>query len=120
VVNSLGRVRPGSESARLFAATNAWIESGSTHMPSTVHAAVERRLLWQRPRAIVSAILAVVFLLVSVRVWRNLIERRRRSRVGIRPRERVLVMIGAGTVVATLLFTVVAVSNVRGSSTRCR
>jgi heme/copper-type cytochrome/quinol oxidase subunit 3 len=115
LVASLANPQPGTQTATLFHATNAWIQSGSAHMPAAVHAAVEHRLSWQRPRAIVSTVLMVVFLLISVRIWRRLIERSRAPITQRRFRERAFVFVGLGAVVATLLFTVLAVSNMRGT-----
>jgi hypothetical protein len=115
LITSLPNPRPGTQTAKLFDATNDWINSGSVHMPAVVHAAVQHRLSWQRPRAIVSTILMVAFLLISVEIWRRLIGRSRARATQRHFRDRALALLGAGTVVATLVFTVVAVSNMRGT-----
>lgn len=115
LVTSLGNPQPGTQTAKVFTATNDWINSGSVHVPAAIHAAVEHRLSWQRPRAIISTILMVVFALSSVGIWRRLIERSRTPTTHRRFRERLLALIGAGAVVAALLFTVLAVANMRGT-----
>ena len=115
IVTSLVSPQPGGQTAELFDATNAWIQSGSADKPAAIHAAVEQRLSWQRPRAIVCTILMVIFALISVRLWRHLIQRSRHRTTQRRFRERVLAFIGTVTVVVTLLFTVLAVSNMRGA-----
>lgn len=113
LVASLATPQPGAQTAKLFSATNTWIQSGSAHMPAAVHVAVQHRPSWQRPRAIVYTILMVALALVSVRIWKHLIARSTPPQRHIR--ERVLVLTGIGAVVATLLFTVLAVSNMRGT-----
>jgi hypothetical protein len=115
LVTSLASPQLGTHAAKLFDETNAWIQSGSVHRPAAVQAVVEHRLSWQRPRAIVSTILAVVFVLISAGIWSGLIERSRIHPTRRRVRERALTLVGTGTVVATLVFTVLAVSNMRGA-----
>jgi hypothetical protein len=112
-VSGLGSPRPGTQLARIFDATNAWIDSDSVHMPAEVHAAVEHRVSWQLPRAIIFTILIVVCVLLSARIWSGLIARSRVRGAPRRVRDRLLVLVGIGTVLASLLATVLAVLNMR-------
>jgi hypothetical protein len=63
-------------------AVNDWIESGNSVMPVIVEKTVSDRVGWQRPKAIVSGILFIVFAALSVKNWQALI---RRSNAGKPP-----------------------------------
>ena len=110
LVNQMADPPPGTQTAKLFTATSDWIESGKSQIPAAVHAAVQHRLSWQRPRAIVCAVLAILFVLIDIALWRHLIER---SRTGAR--QRALTFVGAAAVAVTLVFTMLAVANARGA-----
>jgi hypothetical protein len=58
----------------------AWLTSGSPSVPADVQAAVDDRLAWQRPKAIVTSILLVLVVVSSVAIWRRWIAHSSSSR----------------------------------------
>jgi hypothetical protein len=81
----LGTPAPGTSGSRLQHAFTAWLRSGNGPEPALVQEAVSRRLAWQRPKAIICAVLLVVLTWTSLRAWAALIGRsgtRRRALLG--------------------------------------
>jgi hypothetical protein len=57
----------------------AWLNSGDEAMPATLKRAIDERLSWQAPKAVVSLIALAAAVVFSVLWWRRLIERSRRA-----------------------------------------
>ena len=62
---------PGSRADRIQVAYQRWLASGSRTMPEGVRSAVDGRLSWQRPKAIICAVLLVAALTLCRRLWRS-------------------------------------------------
>ncbi|MGN6696213.1 MAG: hypothetical protein ACTHN0_18690 [Aquihabitans sp.] len=69
---------PGSAGARTDEAFDRWLQSGEYAIPAGVRAAVDQRLSWQRPKAIISAVLLVLVCFASRWLWRSILARTRR------------------------------------------
>lgn len=113
-IPDLGIPQAGTQKAALYQAVNAWVQSGSTHMPPALENKVRDRLSWQRPKAIFCSILLVVFAIFTVRLWRKLINSRA-SKSMWRLKERVLITIGVIAIPVTLLLMIMAVANTQAS-----
>lgn len=61
---------PRPQTVQLQQAFITWLESGTTEVPAIVQTAVDDRLEWQQPKAIICAILLVAFVALCVLCWR--------------------------------------------------
>lgn len=115
LVDSLGTPKAGTQMDKLYQAFNIWLQSGSIHIPSLIQSKIDERLAWQRPKAIVSGVLLVVFVALSTRIWSTLIKksRIRESKWGLK--ERALLVSGTVTITLSLLLMVIAVANMQGA-----
>jgi len=75
----VGTPRPGTATAGLHQAFTTWLQSDSSATPQLVQRAIDDRLAWQRPKAVICIVLLVVSVWLCVRIWRSLIVT---SRVG--------------------------------------
>ncbi len=78
-LSMLGTTQGGSATRGRYDAFEAWIESGSSGVPSQVQDLVQQRLAWQQPKAAISAALLVIVALACAGIWRSLIRRSRRG-----------------------------------------
>lgn len=115
LVDSLGTPKAGTQMEKLYQAFNTWLQSGSTHIPSFIQSKIDERLAWQRPKAIVSSVLLVVFGALSACLWRTLLKKSqvRESTWGLK--ERTLLVFGAATITFSLLLVVLVVANTQGA-----
>ena len=111
----LGAPKAGTPTAELQQAFAVWLDSGGAQAPPLVQAAIDDRLSWQRPKAIICSLLLVVFLLLCARVWRTLIRRTRAPDARWRLAETVLLLVGVLTVGICLLLMLMVMGNTQGS-----
>ena len=71
VVDGLGTPVAGSRLAELRPALADWLRRGTTARPAVVRAAIDHRLGWQRPKAVISALALVVVAAIGVRAPRR-------------------------------------------------
>jgi uncharacterized membrane protein YidH (DUF202 family) len=92
-----------------------WLRSGRAQISPLLQHAIDERLAWQRPKAIICSILLVAFVTLTVFLWRTLI---RQSRTGepFRTFSRRL-MLGAGVLSAAscLLLMLMVIGNTEGA-----
>lgn len=115
IVASLGTPKPGTQMDKLYQTVNTWLQSGSTHIPSLIQSKIDERLAWQRPKAIVSGMLLVVFGALSIYLWRTLLKKARVREPMGRLRERALLVSGTVTIIFSLLLIVLVVANMQGA-----
>ncbi|HEU5383022.1 MAG TPA: hypothetical protein VFV38_47050 [Ktedonobacteraceae bacterium] len=115
LVDSLGTPKAGTQMEKLYQAFNTWLQSGSTHIPSFIQSKIDERLAWQRPKAMVSGVLLVVFGALSTGLWRTLLKKSqgRESTWGLK--ERALLVSGAVTITLSLLLVVLVVANMQAA-----
>ena len=113
-IGMLGTPQAGSQTDKRQQAFKTWLQSGSPQMPSLIQDKIDDRLTWQRPKAIISSVLLIVFVMLSVRIWRTMI-RKSRLREAWRLKERALLMAGFVTVVACLPLMLMVMGNTQGS-----
>ena len=97
-------------SGELTQSLTAWVRSGSAEVPRLIQSHVAARLAWQEPKAVISALLLVMFVAVSVVVWRSVIVR---SRAGNRVLGRVLA--GSVSLLASFLLILMVMGNTQAS-----
>lgn len=74
---AVAEIRPsvvGTTRAAEQDAFAGWLRSGGERLPARVRGVVERRVAWQAPKAVGSALLFGVSVWLTVRLWRRLIE----------------------------------------------
>jgi len=107
--------RPDTPRAELQHAFDDWLQSGSTRMPAPVRRAVDDRLAWQRPKAVVSGVLLLIFLALGARTWRALLDRNPGESGRWRPGDVALLAAGLGEVAICLLLMLMVVANTQAS-----
>ena len=110
----------GTSAAELQDAFTTWLASGDGDVPARVSEAIDDRLSWQRPKAIVSTVLLVGAVVLSAATWRSLV-RWSRARSGRRPlREWGQLGLGVVSVAVCFLLMLMVLGNTQGRSLRCR
>ncbi len=114
-ISMLGTPKAGTQTDDLYRSVNAWLQSGSPDTPSVVQSRIDDRLAWQRPKAIVTSVLLLVFLALSALIWRTLIRKSRDHAARWRLKEAALLLLGVATVLACLLLMLMVMGNTQGS-----
>ncbi len=114
-IGLLGTPRAGTQTDRLYQSFNGWLQSGSPRMPSFVQRKIDDRLAWQRPKAIISGLFLVAFVLMSAQIWRSLIRKSAVREGEWNLKERALLLSGVVAVVICLLPMVMVLGNAQGS-----
>lgn len=114
-VGMIGPSPAGSSDAELHRAFASWLQSGAVDVPALVDETIDQRLAWQRPKAIVCAMLLVGFVVLGAAVWRGLI-RRSRARQG-RWRLSDVALLGAGILLGPVcvLLMVMVIGNTQAA-----
>ncbi len=114
-IGMIGTPAAGTRAGELHQAFDDWLRSGDPHMPRTVQHAVDDRLAWQRPKAVICTVLLIVVAALAVRIWRSLL--RRTSEPGHRWRAGDLARLGAGlgSVLAAVLLMLMVMGNTQAS-----
>jgi len=107
--------RAGTRTAELNQSFTTWLQSGQTDTPMLINSRIDDRLAWQRPKAIICAVLLVGLVLLSVRIWRTLIRRRRARQAGWRPKDVALLASGIVAGPVCLLLMVMVIGNSQAS-----
>jgi uncharacterized membrane protein YidH (DUF202 family) len=99
----------------LSRAGETWLKSGRAQISPLLQHAIDARLAWQRPKAIIVSILLVAFVTLTVLLWRRLI---RQSVTGESfPKLSRRLMLGAGILSAAscLLLMLMVIGNTEGA-----
>jgi len=92
-----------------------WLQAGGAQISPLLQHAIDERLAWQRPKAVICGVLLVAFVTLTVVLWRTLI---RRSTTGepLRKLSRRL-MLGAGilSAVSCLPLMLMVIGNAEGA-----
>ena len=111
----LGTPRPGTDQAQVQRATDAWLKSGRAEASPPLQRKIDERLSWQRPKAVVCSLLAIAFVLLSLRIWSRLIARARERGRRRTLKDRAAAAAGWVAVACTLVLAVMAVANTQAS-----
>jgi uncharacterized membrane protein YidH (DUF202 family) len=92
-----------------------WLKSGRAQISPLLQHAIDARLAWQRPKAIIVSVLLVAFVLLTVFFWRKLI--RQSVTGGPYPALSRRLMLGAGVLsaAACLLLMLMVIGNTEGA-----
>lgn len=101
-----------AEHDRVFA---EWLASGRDEVSAPVAHFVDGRLAWQRPKALVTAALLVLVLVVAARTWRRALRCWRAAPGCWPPRQRARVALGVGAVPVALVLVVMVMGNTQAS-----
>lgn len=107
---------PGSDRARTDAAFDRWLRSGERPLPPEVRAAVDRRLGWQRPKAIACTVLLAVALVAGRWLWGSVLARARRPGHRWGPSDLARLAGALATVAVGSLLVLMVMGNVQASS----
>jgi uncharacterized membrane protein YidH (DUF202 family) len=92
-----------------------WLQSGSTQISTPLQHAIDERLAWQRPKAVICSVLLVAFVMLTVFLWRTLV---RQSTTGepFRKLRRLLTLCaGVLSAVSCLLLMFMVIGNTEGA-----
>ena len=108
----LGTPSPGSRREALQSSFGSWLAGGAPDLPSPVVLAIDDRLAWQAPKAVVCSVALVLLVTTSVVVWRALVVRSRQPGSGpLRARAA----LGVLPVVAALVVMLMVMGNTQAS-----
>jgi len=96
-------------------ALNNWVQSGDSTIPPILKQKAQERINWQRPKAIICGILLVVFVLISMQLWRYIIKARTTSETKWSKKEVMIFVGGIVSVAITLLLVIMFVANLQGA-----
>jgi len=102
----LGAPKHGTSTAALQDAFAGWLRSGGDAVPPEVAAAIDGRLAWQRPKAVICSVLLVAAVTATALAWRAI------ARGSGRRLLRLGAVVGTG---ACLLLMLMVLGNVQGS-----
>jgi hypothetical protein len=114
-VGMIGDPAPGSGGAELHRAFLDWLQTGTPATPDRVSAAIDARLAWQRPKAIICSVLLVVCVVVCARVWRHVIVRSRAHAARWTTRDVARLASGVGAGLVCLLLMLMVIGNAQAS-----
>jgi uncharacterized membrane protein YedE/YeeE len=114
-IPDLGTPQAGTQKAALYQAVDTWAQSGGVQLPPILQNEVDKRLSWQRPKAIVCSILLVLVAIFAMSIWRKLIKDSRTSEALWNLKNKALITIGVLAVPATLLLMLMALANTQAS-----
>jgi hypothetical protein len=93
----------------------AWLQYGSAQISPLLQHAIDERLAWQRPKAVICSVLLVAFVTLTVFLWRTLI---RQSTTGEPFRKlirRLTLCAGVLSAVSCLLLMLMVIGNTEGA-----
>jgi cytochrome bd-type quinol oxidase subunit 2 len=106
---SLGTPPLGTHRGDLHQAFAIWLQSGNSQTPSVVQHAIDDRLAWQLPKALICSVLLVLVTGLSIHIWRQRISR---SISGAAARRALALRLGGySTVSAGLLLILMVLGN---------
>lgn len=97
-----------------------WIESSDTSIPSTIKSEIENRVNFHTNKAFKSFALLILFILFSIKTWKNIIKRSKTINASLRfihwnLRDKVSLAIGNVSLALTLLLLIMVIANIQGA-----
>ncbi len=114
-IEMLGTPSAGTQRAKLDEAFTRWLHSGRATMPPAIRAAIDDRLAWQRPKAIISSILLALCAVLSSCIWRTLLRRSLVGRAAPMEKSRALRLGGVTSVALCLVLMLMVMGNTQGA-----
>ena len=110
-ISAHGKPRIGSQTDQRYRAFNTWLQTQTTDMPSLIQKKIDRRLEWQRPKAVICTVLLMVFASLSAYIWRALIKRSRLRDITWKLKDATLFGAGLLSFTACLPLMVMVIGN---------
>ena len=114
-IGMIGTARAGTPTASLHQSFTMWLQSDSSATPPLVQRAIDDRLAWQQPKALISTVLFFVCVWLCVRIWRALIIKSRLSEPERNLRTVGLSFARWGLVAASFLLMLMVIGNTQAS-----
>jgi hypothetical protein len=92
-----------------------WLQSGSAQISPLLQHAIDERLAWQRPKAVICSILLVAFVTLTVFVWRTLIRQSGAAEPFRKISRRLMLCAGVLSAVSCLLLMLMVIGNTEGA-----
>lgn len=96
---------PRPQTVDLQQAFNSWLQSGATEVPAIVQAAIDERLAWQAPKAIICTVLLAAFVALCFFCWRAFLRKPR----------AVPLLAGLVTAFVCLILMLMVIGNTQGA-----
>jgi hypothetical protein len=114
-VGILGAPKASTSRAHLNASFDRWLQTGRARLPATVQRHVSDRLAWQRPKAIVCAVLLVLAVSLSVFIWKRLLASPTAEQQVPTARRKLTMAAGVGAVAACFLLMLMVMGNTQAA-----
>jgi hypothetical protein len=92
-----------------------WLQSGSAQISPLLQHAIDERLAWQRPKAVICSVLLVAFVTLTVFLWRTLIRRSTTGEPFRKLSRRLMLSAGVLSAVSCLLLMFMVIGNTEGA-----
>ena len=92
-----------------------WLQAGDAQISPLLQRAIDDRLAWQRPKAVICTVLLVALVTLTVFLWRTLIRRSTAGETFRRIGGRLMLGAGVLSPVACLLLMVMVIGNAEGA-----
>jgi uncharacterized membrane protein YidH (DUF202 family) len=92
-----------------------WLRSGSAQISPLLHHAIDERLAWQRPKAVICGVLLVACVTLTVFRWRTLIRRSTTGEPFRKLSRRLMLCAGVLSAMACLLLMLMVIGNTEGA-----
>jgi hypothetical protein len=96
-------------------AGETWLQSGSAQISPLLQRAIDERLAWQRPKAVICSILLVAFVTLTVFLWRTLIRQSGAGQPFRKLSRRLMLWAGVLSAVSCLLLMLMVIGNTEGA-----
>jgi hypothetical protein len=105
----------GTQKDQLYRAFNTWLQSGSAEMPPIIQSKIHERTAFHTTKAIICALLLVLFVVLSRFIWSQLFQRMSVIRSKWRLKEIALLISGSVVVALCLLMMIIVVANTQAA-----
>jgi cytochrome bd-type quinol oxidase subunit 2 len=92
-----------------------WLQAGSARISPMLQLAIEERLAWQRPKAIITSVLLVAFVTLAVFLWRRLIRQSATGEPFRKAGGRLMLSAGVLSAAACLPLMLMVIGNTEGA-----
>ena len=96
-------------------AGQTWLQSGRAQISPLLQHAIDERLAWQRPKAVICGILLVAFVTLTVFIWQTLLRRSGAGRPFRKLSRRLMLGAGVLSAVSCLLLMLMVIGNTEGA-----
>jgi uncharacterized membrane protein YidH (DUF202 family) len=92
-----------------------WLQAGSAQISPLLQHAIDERLAWQRPKAVICGVLLVAFGTLTVFLWRRLIRQSTTGEPSRKTSRRLMLSAGVLSAVACLPLMLMVIGNTEGA-----